>query len=46
MGGAKMYVRGVIIQYPSAKKQLVRNKLSVEGQIKEAENNFKQNESK
>lgn len=39
----KAYVRGVIIQYTSAKKKLKRNKLSVlEGQIKEADNNFKQ----
>lgn len=39
----KAYVRGVILQYASAKKKLKRNKLSkLEGRIKEAENNLKQ----
>lgn len=39
----KAYVRGVIIQYASAKKKLEHNKLSeLEGRIKEAENNLKQ----
>lgn len=42
MGGVKAYVRGAIIQYASARKKLEHNKMSVlEGQIKEAENNFK-----
>lgn len=39
----KAYVRGVIIQYASAKKKLEHNKSSeLEGRIKEAENNLKQ----